>query len=349
MRGQELKLEPNPYWEAAWGKHLTLSEVDRPFLKSQDDEYSAYHSSGQFDYTDVPAEDYTFAVGQSDFHQVPSLTTDYFGLNFKQPPFDNLDVRQAFDLALNKQLLVDRVFNGGAIPTNHIVPEGNPGYNPILKGPDQTQSVTGNQAEAQKLLADALKNCPASANPSTLPDYCPYIDNGKNSSPIRLAAGVQNDATQDEIATIATQTWSQVLTLNVSVNQVKDLNDLVGVLFGSGTNPAQIWQIGWLADYPDPQDWLSLQFLSTSVNNIEYVNSPQEDAAMNVADANQNQQQRMTQYNSIEQYMVTQCAWIPYAQEKSSWRLRPWVQGFGLNEVLLMEDVDWPNVYILAH
>ena len=48
----------------------------------------------------------------------------------------------------------------------------------------------------------------------------------------------------------------------------------MGLLFGSGTNPAQIWQIGWLADYPDPQDWLSLQFYSASVNNIEYVNSP---------------------------------------------------------------------------
>ena len=103
VRGSELKLVRNPYWERAWGKQLTLTEVDRPFLSSQDDEYSAYHSSGQFDYTDVPAEDYTFAVGQSDFHQVPSLTTDYFGLNFKQPPFDNVNVRQAFDLSLNKQ------------------------------------------------------------------------------------------------------------------------------------------------------------------------------------------------------------------------------------------------------
>ena len=199
------------------------------------------------------------------------------------------------------------------------------------------------------LLQKAQKNCPASANPTTLPDYCPYIDNGTNSQPIKLAAGVQTDATQDEIATIATQTWSQVLKLNVSVNQLKDLNDLVGLLFGSATNPAQMWQIGWLADYPDPQDWLSLQFNSASGNNIEYVNSPSYDNLMNEADANQNQQQRMSQYHQIEQYMVDQCAWIPFAQEKSSWRLRPWVQGFGLNEVLLMEDVDWPNVYILAH
>ena len=355
--GVELKLEPNPYWERAWGKQLTLKEVDRPFVTSQDTEYSQYHTTGQFDYTDVPSEDYTFAVGQSDFHQVPSLTTDYFGLNWKLPPFDNLQVRQAFDLALNKQLLVDRVFNGGALPTNHIVPEGNPGYDQRLTGPDNTQSVTGNQEKAQQLLHQAQQTCPAVTNPTSLPanlDYCAYIGTypapkGEKLLPIMLAAGTATDATQNEIATIATQTWSQVLSLTVSITVKQDLTDLVNYLFGTGTNPAQIWQIGWLADYPDPEDWLSLQFHTGSGNNIEYVSSKSEDNQMDTADADQNPTHRMGLYNTIEQWMVNEVAWIPYAQEKSSWRLRPWVQGFGLNEVLNMEDVDWPNVYILAH
>jgi oligopeptide transport system substrate-binding protein len=356
VKGKELDLVRNPYWERAWGKQLTLTQVNRPFVASEDTEYSDYHSSGDYDYTDVPAEDYTFAVGQSDFHQVPSLTTDYFGLNWHQPPFDNLQVRQAFDLALNKQLLVDRVFNGGAIPTNHIVPEGNPGYFPGLVGPDKTQSVTGNQAIAVQDLKQAQATCPAIADPSSLSpnlDYCPYIytvaQKGQKLKPIELAAGTQSSATQEEIATIASQTWSQVLGLNVSVNPpLSDLNALVQFLF-AGTNTAQIWQIGWLADYPDPEDWLSLQFYSNVPNNIQYVSNPQEDTLMNQADGNPNPTQRFSEYNLIEQFMVTNVAWIPYAQEKSSWRLRPWVQGFGLNEVLDMEDVDWPSVYILAH
>ena len=37
---------------------------------------------------------------------------------------------------------------------------------------------------------------------------------------------------------------------------------------------------------------------------------------------------------------------IPYAQEKFAWRLRPWVRGLRLNELLIMEDVDWPYVSI---
>ena len=84
---------PNPYWERAWGKHLTLTEVDRPFINGgQDTEYKSYDSQDMYDYTDVPGDQYIFALGQSDFHQVASLTTDYIGLNFKAPPFDNLQV-----------------------------------------------------------------------------------------------------------------------------------------------------------------------------------------------------------------------------------------------------------------
>jgi oligopeptide transport system substrate-binding protein len=345
-RGKELQLVPNPYWETAWHKHITIKEVDRPFLSSQDTEYANYHAHSSYDYTDVPGTVYTFAVGQSDFHQVASLTTDYIGLNFKVAPFDNLQVRQAFDLALNKQLLIDRIFNGERIPTNHIVPEGNPGYNPQLTGPDGTQSVTGNQPQALKLLGEAQASC---KGVTPLPDYCPYIDNGLNSSPIKLSAGVNTDATQKEVATIATQTWSQVLKLNVSISAYDDLSGLEQVILAPTGNTAQAWLIGWLADYPDAQDWLSLQFYSTAPNNFSYVNDPHLDQLMAQADGDQDPTRRMNEYHVIEQDVVNLCAWIPLDQEKTSWRLRSWVQGFGLNQVLLMEDVDWPNVYILAH
>jgi peptide/nickel transport system substrate-binding protein/oligopeptide transport system substrate-binding protein len=186
---------------------------------------------------------------------------------------------------------------------------------------------------------------------ASLPDYCPFIDNGLNSEPIKLAAGITTDATQKEVATLATQTWSQVLTLNVQIQPFADLNSLVGDLFpaSGASNPAQAWLIGWVADYPDPQDWLSLQFYSAAPNNISYVADPHLDQLMSQADGDQNSTRRMNEYHVIEQAIVNLCAWIPLDQEKTSWRLRPCVQGFGLNQVLLMEDVEWPNVYILAH
>ncbi len=349
--GRDLKLVPNPYWERAWGKHLTLTEVDRPFLASKDTEYTNYHTLGEYDYTDVPPDIYSLAESNSDFHAVPSLTTDYFGLNFAVAPFTDVRIRQAFDLALNKQYLVDRVFNGGAVPTNHIVPEGNPGYDPLLMGPDGTESVTGNQQKALSLLQAAQQDCQAGGDTQS---YCPYIDHGASSLPIKLVAGAGDDASQNEIAQIATRIWSQVLELNV---QIADAGDLTGVendinqrdSSGNLVNPAQMWQIGWLADYPDPQDWISLQFETGTGNNFSDVHDAHLDTLMDRADQEQNQAARMSEYNTLEQDMVDLVPWIPYAQETRALRLRPWVQGFALNELLVMEDVDWPGVFITAH
>ena len=244
---------------------------------------------------------------------------------------------------------MDRVYNGEYIPTNHIVPEGNPGYNAQLVGPDGTQSVTGNQTKAQQLLQQAQSNCKGPA--LTLPDYCPYIDNGANSLPIKLLVNVEDIPSNKEVAQIATADWSQVLNLNVTTTQVSDLTAVIDILFptSGGGNTTQAWLIGWVADYPDPQDWLSLQFYSNAQDNISYVDDPNLDQLMDQADQDQNLTRRLNEYHTIEQDVVNLCAWIPIDQEKTSWRLRPWVQGFGLNQVLTMEDVDWPNVYIQAH
>jgi peptide/nickel transport system substrate-binding protein/oligopeptide transport system substrate-binding protein len=344
--GKQLTLVPNPYW---WGRKLTLTEVDRPFLASKDTEYNNYDKLGDYDYTDVPGDAYVFAVGQSDFHQVPSLTTQYFGLNFNVPPFTDERIRQAFALALNKQLLVDRIYDGGAIPTNHIVPEGMPGYDERLAGPDGTESVTGNQQKALSLLHETQQECQADGDTQS---YCPYIDDGTSSKAIYLVAGASSDATQKQIALIATQTWSQVLGLTVVVKDVVDLNHVEGVISpqsGPQANPAQIWQIGWLADYPDPEDFLSLQFHTRSGIDFSNVQDAQLDALMDKADADLYSSRRTAEYITIEQDVVNMVPWIPYAQLKWPWRVRPWVQGFGLNELLIMEDVDWSNVSILAH
>ena len=340
---QQIILEPNPYWEQAWGKKLTLQKVVRPIYQVIDDEYHDYRA-GEHDYTDVPSQSYFTARGQSDFNQVPLLAETYFGLNFNQPPMNNLQVRQALSLALNKQLLVDRVENGGAIPTNHIVPKGMPGYFPglLTPGSNPTQTLTGNQAEAQQLLKAARGAC-GTVDPTTgrPPAECPYIT-GDHPLPIELR--VSKNATRVAIAQFAAQQWNTILGLNIQVMPT----DGVGANIRPG-GPYQIWIIGWLADYPDPQDWLSLQFRSTSGSNASDVNDPKLDKLFDQADTERDPAKRMDLYNQAEQMVTNLVPWIPYEQAKALWRIRPWVRGFGLNSVGLMVDIAWPNVYIASH
>lgn len=346
--GQALTLVPNPYWEKAWGKQLTLTEVHRPLATSIDNEYTSY-LGGQYDYTTVPGNQYSFARGQNDFHEVPTLATDYFGLNFHVAPFDNLQVRRAFALALNKQLLVDRVLNGSEIPTNHIVPRGMPGFDSNLHQPppDGTQSLTGNQSAAIALLKQAKGQCTSGESAASgPPDFCPFIMNGTKSQEITIWTN-NNNGTRDQFVAAAAQEWSDVLQLNVHVKLIPFNTFLQNLV--PYTGPYQAWALGWLADYPDPQDWLSSQFNSKVTNNAAGVSDSQLDSLMAQADSNLNSTQRMQQYNQAEQTVIDDVAWIPYAQQKSFWRQRVWVHGFSLNSLQNMVDINWPNVYITTY
>ncbi|MBF6590348.1 MAG: hypothetical protein IVW57_07430 [Ktedonobacterales bacterium] len=360
-QGKQLTLVPNQYWEAAWGKTLTLRKVIRPAVGSLEEEYQAYRQ-GNNDYTDVPADQYSRARGQGDFNEVPSLQTDYFGLNFRLPPFNNLQVRQAFDLALNKQYLVDSIENGGAIPTNHVIPQGMPGFSPGLKNPapDSTQSITGNQAAAQQLLQQAQATCGGpSGDSGAAHDYCAYIT-GPNPLPITVVCN-QGNATRVSIIKQAAAAWNAALAYKLNGKTVPlnvQAQPLDGGTMGQNlysfdkndptlsTNPYQMWTIGWVADYPDPQDWTSLQFVTGAPNNVGSWSSASLDALLKQADREQDVGKRMSEYNQAEQLIVNSGAWIPYQQSKTAWRVRPKVRGFGLNQIEAMVDINWPNVGI---
>lgn len=360
--GKELVLVPNTYWEQAWGKQLKLSEVDRPMYTSEDAEYSDYRA-GKLDYTQVPQRDYTFARGQSDFYEIPTLATEYFGLNVQKPPFDNQQVRVAFDLALNKQLLVDRIESGAALPTNHIVPSGMQGFNSGLTNPapDNTRSVTGNQQAALQLLTQAQAACAQGTSPA--PDSCPYIT-GTHPKEIDIWADSDRQTNVDLI-TAAASTWNSALaytvngqqvSLNVQTKFTSDFGTLAANVFArnpndptQSANPYQAWKIGWVADYADPQDFLSLQFATGTPDNEEGISNANLDKALQQADEEQNVAKRMAEYNSIEQTVVSMAPWIPFQQDKFLWRQRPWVHGFSTNPIENQADIYWPDVYITAH
>jgi peptide/nickel transport system substrate-binding protein/oligopeptide transport system substrate-binding protein len=344
-----LTLVPNPNWEQAFGKNLTLKKVVRPVVTSIDQEYSDYNA-GEFEYTDVSLNQYQFASGQSDFHNVVALQTDYFAPNWDQPPFDNKEVRQAFDLALNKQLLVDSQESGGAVPTNHIVPFGMPGFDNDLNNPapDSTQSLTGDPTAATKLMTTAETACSSSDPTAIIPDYCPYIY-GNNPQPITIWAPV-DQITAINIAKTAAQMWNTALHVNVRV-KAATFDQIVGNLSSPpNLDPMQIWEIAWIADYPDPQDWLTIQFASNATPpnafNSGGMHDTDFDTLVQQADTEKNTTVRMQEYNQAEQIAINDVGWIPFDQAKIAWRIRPTVHGFNLNGMGVMADLSWANVYI---
>jgi len=338
--GKTLTLVPNPYW---YGHKVTLKEIVRQFVADPVDAYNSYRQ-GTYDYSDVPSQEYQAARDQADFHEVGLLRTNYIGINQTAKPFDTLAVRQAFALALNKQLIVDRVLNGSAFPTNHIVPEGMPGFYDSLTAPGiDSRTVTGDIDTAQKLIKGFFDTC------------------AKCKGELKVTLTYPNsDTDRLHTAQAMINMWDTVLsgpwgTVDVEPDPESFL-DMVTTKFSETVHNSpgamQMWLLGWSADYPDPQDWLSLQFAQGSPNNAPNYHDGNGFTAwqlMAQADVEQNPGTRMSLYNQAEQQLVNDVAWIPYMQPKGIWRIKPYIQGYNPTSLGLLSDLDWANVEVLAH
>jgi oligopeptide transport system substrate-binding protein len=392
-KATEIVFKQNPHW---WGKPMTLTEVDMPLMPAEgnQNQYDAY-TSNQANYADVPTEQYTIAKDYPDFHATTALNLEYIDMNELNAPFDNTMLRQALDLALNKQFIVDTALAGAATETNHIIPQGIPGYNPNLLGPPDaskgTTALTGNQSLAQQDIVQLANSCksdysqdfcpyivgtpPLNSTSTTLNPNCPVsypvgavMQGGKlvtTQKPIVLTYRTYKPY-ENPIGPPAVQQWDSVLCLNA---QGQGLTSTSYTL--TRPNPSQIynpsdytsmWIIGYAADYPDPEDFTTLQFdplngvdngnFGWMLNSQGYpVLNPADQALANqmrAADADQSAD-RYQRYEQIEQQLVDDAVWIPIAQIKFLYRVSSYVENFSLTANGYVPDQEWPNVAILAH
>jgi oligopeptide transport system substrate-binding protein len=310
-----------------WGTPPKLREVDFKVYKTVGAEYADYQT-GRLDVGAAPPAEYKASKQRSDFHEEPYLAIGYYQPNWNKAPFNNVLVRQAFALALDKEVLANQVDQGSVVATNHIVPQGMYGYDPNLAGPDGSQGLTGNSAKATQLMqqyANAacggqLSKCP----PVTLYD--------------------SNDPAVTTYDQAALQMWETAFPSYPIKAQFIDFNTLLSQIYSP--NAPQIFGIAWSADYPDPQDWLSLQFGPGSINNTGNVNVPAANALMAKADVDLNPSDRASLYNQAEQLLETQGAWIPTYQFKTFYNLPSNVHGFQSTTLATIALPTWQQIYL---
>ena len=328
---KQIVFVPNPNY---YGPQPQLKKVIFPFYKDADTTYQAYLSN-QLDEGSIPIVDYPTASKRVDFHSIPQLWINYYAMNYNVKPFDNIDIRQAFALAINKNEVVKAAWKNSLIPTNHIVPQGMPGYSPNLTGPDGA-GTQGNQAMAKTLFATGMQQ-----EGWTSVSQMPAIT-------LTYSSGNQ-DATNE--VSILQQDWQAVLGVSVKAEAI-DFNKL---LTDITANTLQFWGIAWVADYPDPEDWTTLQFdVGAGQNNMNYGQNHSSDAAaqqqiqkqLEAADLNQNRTARLQAYMTAEQALVNDVAWLPMEQVTAFFLLKPCVVGFVLDHVDVTPPNDWGNTYI---
>lgn len=336
VRGQEIDFVPNPHY---YGPKPQLKEVIFPFYKDRTTLYKAYQT-GAVDNTAVPSAQLASAKQLTkEFHTTPSLGIAYYTMNYLVKPFDNIKVRQAFALALNKDEIVHAVYKDTVIATNHMVPLGMPGYNATLKGPDGTSSTKGNPTLAKQLLTQGLQE--EGMTVASLGTVSVYSSSAGDPD-------VRNEFAAEQ------QMWQTALGVTIKFID-EDFNKLTSDTINATNNPKGIamWGLGWGADYPDPQDFTTLQVDNGSPqNNMNYgqnssANSADQKAVqqqLEAADASSSSD-RIQQYYSLEQKLINDVAWLPVDQQASLVLRKPCIVGVQTASNFETYPVAWANIY----
>lgn len=329
-----LTLVPNPTY---YGPKPKLQKVE--ILPSSDTSvtYKEYQA-GQLDLTFVPAVDLASVKSQRDYKHAPTLDVSFLEMNYLAKPFDNIKIRQAFALAIDKDTLAQYVLRGAVLPTNHILPQGMPGYNRSLTGPTGVVATQGDQSLARRLLQEGMQE-DGYSSVSQLP---------------QITFSYYEDKDIANVALALIQQWQVVLGITVRPS-VEISSVLVQQMTNTTGNacPLQLWILGY-GNYADPQGWLSVFFgKGGAFNNMNYGQNHSSDAVLQQAvqtelqqaDFNLNPTQRMQQYNDAEQKLVNDVAWLPLYQLEIQLLVNPKLQNYPVNSLGIVEPDAWTNIY----
>jgi peptide/nickel transport system substrate-binding protein/oligopeptide transport system substrate-binding protein len=338
--GKEIDLVPNPNY---YGPNPRLQEVTFTFYKDSETSYKAYMAN-QVDETPVPISHLNQARNlPMEFHLLPQQTISYYAMNYLVKPFDNIHMRQAFALAIDKSVISSAVWRDTVRPTCHIVPEGIPGYNPKLTCPTNAP-ISGDPARAKALLQQALQEEGYTSVTQLPPITFTYAP---------------NPATFANEAMAVQQMWQRVLGIQVKLQPVS-LSTLFSKIAAAAGNPhgLQFWASSWSAEYPDPHDWLTLQFDQGSpFNSMNYGQNNGAGVAgqqavqrqMEDTDVQLDVNLRSQMLASTEQQLVNDVAWLPMYQANMSLLIKPYMTYQYIPVSTTPSLDDWSYIYVAVH
>ena len=307
--GEFLNLEKNPDY------HLGPAFLDRVELILSGGTAMLMYENDEIDITGVGLadidrlEDPNEPLSAELRKALPSFSTNYIGMNTSEPPFDDVKVRQALNYAINKQEIASLVLADLVTPAKGILPPGFPAYSEELQGfhfdPDK----------ARQLLSESKYG----GDLETFPPIVLTVTGG-------FGASVGLDLE------VILESWRQVLGIEIEIQQT----EFATYLQDLHKNRFQMFEIGWIADYPDPENFLDLLFYSDSANNQTRYSNPMVDELLLKARTETDTDVRYGIYQEVEEMIVADAPWIPlWHSGEQRVLIKPWVENYYLTQLIV--------------
>ncbi len=290
---------PNPNYVGPLGP-VKLKRVEYYMITEGQVAFQAYQN-GELEILGVAPEDLATVQSDPQLNQQIVNTvgscTFYFGFNTKKPPFDDVKVRQGFAQAFDREAWNRDIFNGLGSVAFTFIPPGFPGHQPDLKLWEfDPQAARATIAESSY---GGVENLPEIK--------------------LTYSASARNNARFEWIANQLKQ--------NLGIDAVLDPVDPTAFSALTKEDPPQMFSLGWCADYPDPQNWISLFQTNGLLSTRVGYSNPEFDELVRQADIEQDPVKRLQLYNEAEKILITDAPIAVTRNDGGPVLVKPYVQG----------------------
>lgn len=291
----------NPkYWD---NEHTVINKVTYLPISSEAADVNRY-KAGEIDIV------YTVPINQfaqlkktlgSELDVSPQLATYYYQFNTTRPPFNDARVRKALNLALDKDIIADKVLGQGQRPAWLISQPDIGGVK--LQNPDYASWPMDKRiAEAKKLLAEAGFN---------------------DNHPLSFNLLYNTSESHQRIAIAASSMWKK----NLGVEAKLQNQEWKTMLDTMHTHNFDAVRYAWIADYDDAATFLNTFRTGDSQNTTQYSNPDYDRALVNAAKS-KTAQERGKFYQQAEDLLGRDVPAIPVYHYVRTHLVKPWVGGF---------------------
>jgi oligopeptide transport system substrate-binding protein len=250
---------------------------------------------GLLDVVRLPPLEIRRYMDRPDYRSLAALRGYYYGFNVREPPFDDARVRRAFSMAIDRSVF-PKLLKGGEVPATCWIPPGMPHHNPSI-------GLGFDPEGARRVLAGA------GVDPKAL-------------GPVRVVYNTLE--THKLVGEMIQEQWKTHLGVEVELENrewkvfLKELR----------LDPPPVFRLGWGADYPDPDNFMSL-FTGASANNNTGWGNARYDALVAEAARERSPEHRQALYDEAQRILCEDEVPIaPLFVQSINLAVAPRVRGF---------------------
>ena len=303
----KLVMEKNPEYYNA--KKIKLDGIDLDIIEDQNTAWQKYDAGEYHILVDLP----TSVVDQLQKDKAKELSiggqvgTYYYNVNPDVKPFNNVKIRKALSMALDRETIVKDITQGGQTAAEGVVP-----YGLLDETGKEFREGVGNLIEYNPDEAKVLFE-------EGLAEEGMTIDKFNDQNFVLL---YNTSESHKKIAQAAQEMWRTKLGINIGIENVEFQVKLDREKAGD----YQISRGGWIGDYMDPMTLLDLWWSGSSFNDVNY-NNPEYDSRILESKTLMDQKIRMQNMREAEKMLMEDMAVIPVYFYTQPYVTKPGVNG----------------------